>query len=117
MQKFLLLYREGMPTSEPSPEQMQQVMQEWTDWIGEGAKSGMLAQIGDSLGYEGCVYRQNGVRTDGPFVENKEVCGGYSIAQAESIDAIAGYLKRCPSCAAGGSVEVRPLSGIGEDMG
>lgn len=116
MQKFLLLYREGMPTSEPSPEQMQKIMAEWTEWIGEGAKSGVLAQVGDSLGYEGCVYRSGGVRTDGPFMENKEVCGGYSVAQGESIEAIEDYVKRCPSCTSGGSVEVRPLNGVGDLM-
>lgn len=117
MQKFLLLYREAMPTSEPSPEEMQKIMSEWTDWIGEGAQKGILAQVGDSLAYEGCVYRDGGTRTDGPFMESKEVCGGFSIAQAESIEVIEEYIKRCPSCAAGGSVEVRPMNGVGDEMG
>lgn len=116
MPKFLLLYREGMPESEPTPEQMQQILENWTTWIGEGMQSGILVEAGDALGYEGCVYGDGGVKTDGPYIENKEVCGGYSVAEAESISAIEDYLKRCPSCSSGGSVEVRPMSGVGDDM-
>ena len=51
---------------------------------------------------------------DGPFVESKEVVGGYSIAQANTIDAAAELAKGCPIFLTGGNVEVRPLAGMGK---
>ena len=118
MPKFLLLYREGQPDHEPSPAEMEAVMKDWTDWIGEGHQQGILLDIGDALQPQGgCVYRADGVKSDGPYIENKEICGGYSVAQADSIDAIEDYVRRCPSCTSGGSVEVRPMTGVGETMG
>lgn len=117
MKKFLLLYREGVPATPPTPEQMQQVMKVWTDWIEEGYRSKILFDVGDSLALDHAhVYRADGVRTDGPYVETKEVCGGYSIAQADSVDAIDAFIKGCPIFADGGSVEVRLMNGVGESM-
>jgi len=52
------------------------------------------------------------VVTDGPFVESKEVVGGFSIVKAESIDAAAELAKGCPALITGGKVEVRPLAGL-----
>jgi hypothetical protein len=49
--------------------------------------------------------------TDGPFVEAKEIVGGFSIVQAESLDAAAKLARNCPGVGIGGSVEVRPLAG------
>jgi hypothetical protein len=51
------------------------------------------------------------VVTDGPFVESKEVLGGFSIVQADSLDAAAELAKGCPGLLFGGKVEVRPLAG------
>ena len=50
--------------------------------------------------------------TDGPFVESKEIVGGYSIVQADTIDAAAELAKGCPALLSGGKVEVRPLAGL-----
>jgi hypothetical protein len=50
------------------------------------------------------------VVTDGPFVESKEVVGGYSIVQADSVKEAANLAKGCPGLQAGGSVEVRRLA-------
>jgi hypothetical protein len=52
------------------------------------------------------------VVTDGPFVESKEIVGGFSIVQAETIEAAAELAKGCPALLVGGSVEVRCLAGI-----
>jgi hypothetical protein len=52
------------------------------------------------------------VVTDGPFVESKEIVGGYSIVEADSIDAAAQLAKGCPALSFGGNVEVRPLAGL-----
>ena len=49
------------------------------------------------------------VVSDGPFVEVKEVVGGFSVVVADTIDAAAEFAKGCPVLLRGGTVEVRPL--------
>ena len=56
------------------------------------------------------------VVTDGPFVESKEIVGGYSIVTADNIDAAAELAKGCPGLLTGGTVEVRALAGLAAKM-
>jgi hypothetical protein len=65
---------------------------------------------GDALQLDGKVVTAK-VVTDGPFVESKEVVGGFSIVQADTMDAAANLAKGCPGLQIGGSVEVRELAG------
>ena len=68
---------------------------------------------GDALKPEGRVVSgPKKVVMDGPFVEIKEIVGGYSIAQADTLDAAAELAKGCPIFLRGGSVEVRALQGF-----
>jgi hypothetical protein len=116
MAKFLFVYRRGSDVAgKMSPEQMQQSLQKWGAWIGEGLQKGWLLEPGDGLKQEGRVVQPRHVVTDGPFVEAKEVVGGFSIVQADSIEAAAELAHGCPVLANGGSVEVRPMAGY--DMG
>jgi hypothetical protein len=113
MAKFLFVYR-GSNQANPAitPEQMQQHMQEWGAWIGEAMAKGWMLSPGDALTPEGRVVDARKVVTDGPFVESKEIVGGYSIVEADSIDAAAQLAKGCPALSFGGNVEVRPLAGL-----
>jgi hypothetical protein len=93
---------------------MQQSMDRWGQWIGRGLSEGWLLDAGDALLPEGRVVNKNSVVTDGPFVESKEVCGGYSVIKAASFDEAIKYAKSCPNVTEGGSVEIRPLAGLGK---
>jgi hypothetical protein len=111
MAKFLFVYRAaGDAHTKMTPEEMQQHMQRWKKWIGEGMQKGWMLDPGDELKMEGRVVGAK-VVTDGPFVEAKEVIGGFSIVQADTIDAAAELAKGCPALRIGGRVEVRPLAG------
>ena len=44
-------------------------------------------------------------------MEAKEIVGGFSIVQAETIDDAARLAKGCPGVQIGATVEVRPLAG------
>ena len=112
MANFLFVYR-GNPESDAklSPDEMQKVMQKWKDWIGEGFAKGWLVDAGDALTLEGKVVHGNKVVTDGPFVESKEIVGGYSIVKADTITAAAEIAKGCPALIGGGTVEVRVSPG------
>jgi hypothetical protein len=112
MAKFLFVYHgEPFDVTKHSPEQMQQVMAKWGKWIQQGFTEGWLLDAGDALGADGRVVKDQQV-TDGPFIESKEVVGGYSIIEAATIDAAVAYAKTCPGGSDGGSVEIRPLAGL-----
>jgi hypothetical protein len=114
MANFLFVYR-GEPDTRASfsPEEMQQIMQKWSTWIAEGFQKGWMLDAGDALKPEGRVVRgQKKLVTDGPFVESKEVLGGYSVIKADTLDAAAEFAKGCPILSTGGSVEVRQLAEI-----
>lgn len=49
--------------------------------------------------------------SDGPFLEAKEILGGYSIIQAASYDRAVQIAKECPVVLHGGSIEIRELAG------
>jgi hypothetical protein len=117
MAKFLFVYRRGSDLADKmTPEAMQQQMQKWSTWIGEGLQKGWMLDCGDGLTQAGRVVTAKKVVTDGPFVESKEIVGGFSIVQADTIDAAAALAKGCPALLTGGSVEVRPLAGFSAKM-
>jgi hypothetical protein len=117
MAKFLFVYRGSTDSeSQLTPEEMQQHMQKWGTWIREALQKGWMVDPGDALIPEGRVVKPKKVVTDGPFVESKEIVGGFSIVQAENLDAAAELAKGCPGLLAGGIVEVRPLAGMAANL-
>jgi len=113
MPKFLFVYRsEPFDMSKIAPEQMQQSMDRWTKWIGQGFAEGWMVDAGDALLPEGRLVSKDSVVTDGPFVEAKEVVGGYSVIQVASFDEAIKHAKACPNVIEGGTVEIRPMAGL-----
>ena len=113
MAKFLFVYRKSSESyGTLSPEEMQQMLQKWQTWIADGLQMGWMLDAGDGLKREGRVVNAKKVVSDGPFIEVKEVVGGFSIVQADTLDAAAELAKGCPIFLRGGSVEVRPLRGL-----
>jgi hypothetical protein len=114
MAKFLFIYRGSSDEfNQLSPEEVQKHMEKWGAWIEEGFRKGWLVDAGDALTPEGRVVNSKKLVTDGPFVESKELVGGYSVVQADSINAAAELAKGCPGLETGGLVEVRVLAGLG----
>jgi hypothetical protein len=113
MANFLFVYRgSNEDFAKLTPEEMQQHMQKWSAWIAEGFQKGWMVNAGDALTEEGRVVNAKKVVTDGPFVETKEIVGGYSIVKADTIDKAAELAKGCPALLTGGTVEVRALAGL-----
>ncbi len=112
MAKFMFVYRGGDEgAAEASPEQMQQAMMAWGNWIQSGMEAGWLLDGGDGLKAEGQVVQPDLTVIDGPFAESKELVGGYSMVEAADLAAAVELAKACPMPAAGGTVEVRELAG------
>lgn len=90
----------------PTPEQMEAMMPLWDEWIGGIAAQGKYLP-GKRLARAGKVLKENGVITDGPFVEIKEQLGGFIGVRAESLDDAITLAHGCPILQIGGNVEVR----------
>lgn len=113
MDKYMLLFRSEVPNEDAfqnlSPEDLQAEIQKWNSWIGGIAAQGKL--IGSEALYPtGMVV--NGSKhliTDGPFVESKEIVGGYLLMHAASMEDAIEAAKGCPIFETEGRVEVRQI--------
>ena len=109
MTDFLFLFRGGGSGPNPSPEQMQRSLQQWGTWIQGLAQAGKF-KAGEPLERGGKVVAgAKKLITDGPFVESKEIVGGYLIVSAASLEEATTMSKGCPILEEGGSVEVRQI--------
>jgi hypothetical protein len=85
----------------PSPAQMQEMYAKFGAWQ-EKFKDN-LVDMGGKLGAGKLVHAQ--ADSDGPFVEVKELVGGYMIVSADTLDEAAVVAGECPGL-------VRPGSGV-----
>ena|SRR5689334_11377180 len=109
--KFLFLYRSpaGGPRWNPSPEEMQAVFEKWKAWKAKFDKE--IIDLGDGLKPGGAVFK-GGTVTDGPYIEAKEVMGGYSIVAVSSLARAVEIAKDCPiNLQPNASIEIRELAG------
>lgn len=104
MPKFLCLQRSvpgGAPGEKPSPAQMQAMYTRFNEWREKFQDN--LTDLGGRLGAGKLVAPQP--TTDGPFVEAKELIGGYMIVTAASLDEAIDIARECPGL-------IRPGSGV-----
>lgn len=95
----------------PTPEQMQQSIKQWQDWIGGIAAQGKFVST-NQLSFQGKTLKSGGIISDGPYAEVKEIVGGYLIARASDIDEAVKLAHGCPVLHFGGHVEVREFMEI-----
>jgi hypothetical protein len=110
MKEFVLIFRTSSnPDFKPSPEQQQQMMTSWMNWMGSIAAQNKLASNGSRLGIANSkVVKPRNVITDGPYTEIKEFINGFIIVKTETLDEAVEIAKECPMVTGGGgSVEVR----------
>lgn len=108
MTEFMMIFRtEKMDNSGQTPEEMQAIMQIWQDWIGSIAAQGKFVST-NALNTTGKTVTSEGVITDGPYAELKEIVGGYIIVKAEDLDEAVKLSEGCPILSIPtGKVEVR----------
>lgn len=108
MTDYLLLFRGGdLPQS---PRESQEHMERWMQWMASLGKDGQLigAQPLNKTGRR--ISGTGKTVTDGPFMEGKEMVGGYLICKANSYDEAVEISKGCPILEfETGTVEVREI--------
>lgn len=97
--KFLFLYRSSPdPRDQPSAAEMQAGYAKWKSWMAKHSKEILEqppARSGPKPGGAVAVCRA-GVVTDGPYAEGKEVVGGWSFIEAESLAQAVEIAKEVP---------------------
>ena len=108
---YMLIFRGTDWYQGLSPEQMQQVADQWMAWF-NGLKSEGRCIAGSPLEREGkIVSGKSRLVSDGPFAESKETIGGYFLLTVDSMDEAVEIAQRCPGLPFGIRVEVRPVAG------
>ena len=108
MKEYLFLFRGGNVPQ--SPEEGQAHMQRWMQWMEGLGKQGKFAgaQPLNKTGKQ--VTGTKKLVTDGPYMEGKEMVGGYLICKADSYDEAIEISKGCPILEFdSGIVEVREI--------
>jgi hypothetical protein len=103
MAKYLCLQRSvpgGEQGHKPSPAEMQAMYEKFNAWREKFQSH--LSDLGGRLGAGKVVTAEP---PDGPFVEIKELVGGYMIVSAQSLDEAIAVARECPGL-------VRPGSGV-----
>jgi len=111
MKDFVLIFRgvNDDPSNQLSPQQMQDIMTNWQNWMGGIAAQNKLVSGGYRLGDEISTLKPGNVVTDGPYAEIKEMLSGLIVVKADSLAEAKEIAKGCPILMINGSVEVRSV--------
>jgi len=109
--KYVMLILDTEARNKLTPEEYQAWGSEVMAWYEKNSGTGVLADGGHQLQppETAKTVRAGGV-TDGPFIESKEVLGGYSVLEAETIDEAVEIAKTWPGVDRGlVTMELRPV--------
>jgi hypothetical protein len=112
--KYVLMFGGTMEEQEQwdqhTREQMMAAYKKVEGWFDEHAKAGKIVSAEELQGPDTAttVTFKNGkpIVTDGPFIEAKEVIGGFAVVEVKDLDEALAMAKSWPG---GSAVEVRPI--------
>lgn len=108
MPKYLCIHRSEPGEHEsPSPEKMQEMYAKFNAW--KEKFSDNIVDMGGKLSGASAVLTSDGVN-DGPFVEAKEIVGGFMIIEADNLDKAIEVVNESPGAPGSkSSVEIREI--------
>src|SRR3954470_17510262 len=111
MKDYMFLFRGGDgKTLQQSPEKWQAHMEKWMKWMGDLGKDGKFIGAQPLSGTGKSITGNKKVVSDGPYMEGKEMVGGYLMCKADSYDQALSIAKGCPILEFDdGIVEVREI--------
>jgi len=115
--KYVLMFTSDVDLNEKvDPARAEEVYKRIFEWFNQGYAEGWIVNGGAELQPPGTAttVRHSGggdpVVTDGPYVELKEVVGGFSVVEADDLDGAIAIAKTWPHLELPGTgVEVRPI--------
>jgi hypothetical protein len=109
--EYLLLFRGTHWDKNLSPEELQNVMSQWSAWYDRLIARGKIKSA-QPLADEGKIvtWKKGQTVADGPFAESKEAIGGYFLLEKVDLEEALEVAKECPMLKHGVAVEVRPVA-------
>jgi hypothetical protein len=109
MKNFMLIFRGPNYTEQEfTAEESQEMMGKWFAWV-DALKAADRYVAGEALLPSGKMVRPNNTVTDGPYVELKELVGGFFVIRAIDVDDAVAQCGGFPDFEIGGTVEVREV--------
>ncbi|HEY8900466.1 MAG TPA: YciI family protein [Chthoniobacterales bacterium] len=105
--EFLVISR-GQWDADAAPADIQIAIDQFYEWLERLVAEGRM-RPGQRLKPETRLVTRTGVLTDGPFIETKEVIGGFWFIQATSLEEAADLAAQNPCLNYGLSYEIRPI--------
>lgn len=113
--KYMFIIADAIEAPAPTSAEFEGYMKEWIDYTTDMAQAGVLRAGDPLMGVDTAttVRVADGAKTvhDGPFIETKEVIGGYYIVDVDTLDDALEWAKKMPLVK--GSIEVRPVAPTG----
>jgi hypothetical protein len=106
LKEFMLLFRFEPSNEQPTPEQLQEMHQQWGAFIGTIAAQGKLVST-HQLGFAGTQILADQTTKDGFYVAEGLTIAGNMVLKAASLEEAIEHAKKCPILFMGGIVEVR----------
>lgn len=107
-QYMCILRTESGTCEKPSPSDMEVMYAKYQAWQEKFADN--ILDMGNKLSDVASVVRHDKV-SDGPFIELKEIVGGYMLLSASSLEEAVEVIKASPMVAnSGTSIEIREIS-------
>ncbi len=105
---YMCILRSGTGGCEkPSPSEMELQYAKYQAWQQKFTNN--ILDMGNKLGAAGSVVRHDSVN-DGPFIELKEIIGGYMMLTAATLDEAIAVIQASPMVAnEGTSIEIREV--------
>ncbi|MEP7357731.1 MAG: YciI family protein [Anaerolineales bacterium] len=99
------------PPSPDAPPPTPEMYVEMDKLIEDGTRAGVILATGVFMGQPTRVTLSAGsyAVTDGPFIEAKELMGGYTLIDVQSLEEAIGWVKRAQSIVGGGTNEICPV--------
>ena len=111
---LLFLYEAADAFAETSPDEMQAIIQKYSDWRQRLHKNGVIVGGEKLQDGTGRVMRRAVGETsvvDGPYTESREIIGGFFQIQAENYDLAVETARDCPHLEYG-TIEIREIDDI-----
>lgn len=109
MKEFMFLFRNSEETmNKMQSEEKKEYFTKWGIWL-KNFVDKKIYEDGDRLSPTEAITLtgKEKIITDGPYIESKEIIGGYIRIKAKDIQQAAEYAKDCPVLDLNGIVEIR----------
>jgi hypothetical protein len=110
-QQFMMLFRGTHWSKGLSPQEIQNVMNRWNEWMNGLIQEGKVVAKQPLVATGKIVSgKKKRIVSDGPFAESKEAIAGYFLLEVKDLDEAVEIAKEVPTLEYGVSVEVRPIA-------